>query len=29
MLENMDDIEARCVFDVNVGMFDQPEQSKT
>jgi len=28
MLQTMDQIEATCVFYVNVGMFDQLEQNK-
>ena len=28
MLQNMDNMEARCVFDVKVGTLDQLEQSK-
>jgi len=28
MLQDMDHTEARCIFDVMVGMFDQLEQTK-
>ena len=28
MLQDMDDMEASCILNVKVGMFDQLEQSK-